>query len=429
MSADILPDIVRTPFSSAKRVEALLTTDGVVISQATEGPANQWEIVGGPAFLIDTEPTATPNYVPELLESLGLTGKSIGIYRVVKANHLTEHWRGTLPKPTTVAVSYSEGFSVVVKDFPMPVGELLARLTLGFTTIIDLSLETLASTIWRPIVITHAGFVTGDRKYKRFYEYLAIHPHTDTAAWDERAIWARASIDVRRDIRSAVGQNTNPGGAYIHFPTIDFSDLDIDAKMVDAEQLFKERMTKFSETIDKLEKLLDEDKSQDENIYHEFLREHPELLDFYAERCISKCKWYYEGHSNPLNKKYVEPDFVLCYANKTYKLVEIERPDHQFTTKKGQPTAAGHAPFFQIAEWRDYIGTHYKTIKDEFPGISSDSPGIVIISRTTEKAFGHNRDAHDYLTMLLRQYRNIKCWTYDDVVKRARTVLNRLASL
>src|SRR5260221_7984734 len=83
VAVDVVPDIVRTPFSTGRRVEALLATDGVIVSQASDGPSSQWEIVGGPAFLIDTEPTATPSYVPELLESLGLAGKSIGIYRVV----------------------------------------------------------------------------------------------------------------------------------------------------------------------------------------------------------------------------------------------------------------------------------------------------------------------------------------------------------
>ena len=424
VAVDVVPDIVRTPFSTGRRVEALLATDGVIVSQASDGPSSQWEIVGGPAFLIDTEPTATPSYVPELLESLGLAGKSIGISRVVKAGHLAEHWRGTLPKPTTVVVDYGEGFSVVVKDFPMPVGELLARLTLGFTTIIDLHLEALASTVWRPVVIQHAGFVTGDRKHKRFYEYLAMHPHADRAAWDERAVWARASIDVRRDIRSAIGQLANPDSASIDFPTTDFPDL-----FVDQEANFKKRVANFEATIDRLEKLLDDDTSQDESVYHELLREYPELLDFYAVSCVSKPKWYYKGHSNPLNKMYVEPDFVLCYPSKTYRLVELERPDHQFATKKGQPTAAAHAPFFQLAEWRRYISTHYEAIKDEFPGISPDSPGVVIISRAREQVFGHNRNVHEYLTMLSHQHLNIECWTYDDVVTRARTVLNRLASL
>ena len=431
VAANVVPDIVRTPFSSGSRVEALLATDGVVVSQVSDGPSSQWEIAGGPAFLIDTEPTATPSYVPELLEASGLAGKNIGIYRVVKVGHLAEHWRGTLPKPATVVVDYGEGFSVVVKNFSMPVGELLARLTLGFTTIISLHLEALASTVWRPVVIQHAGFVTGDRKHKRFYEYLAIHPHADRAAWDERAVWARASIDVRRDIRSAIGQLANPGSASIDFPTTDFPDLFVEqeAKFVDQEANFKERVANFEATIDQLEKLLDDDASQDESVYQELLRTHPELLDFYAVSCVSKPKWYYEGHSNPLNKKYVEPDFVLCYANKTYRLVELERPDHQFATKKGQPTAAAHAPFFQLAEWRDYINKHYGEIQDEFPGISSKSPGVVIISRTTERAFGSGRDAHEYLAMLAHQHDNIECWTYDDVVTRARIVLDRLASL
>jgi hypothetical protein len=424
VAAGVVPDIVSTPFSSGRRVEALLATDGVIVPQTSNGPASQWEIAGGPAFLIDTEPTTTPKYVFELLKASGLVGKNIGIYRIVKTGHVSEHWRGILPKPvTTVKVDNAEGFSAVVKDFPMPVGELLARLTLGFTTIIDIHLETLATTIWRPVVIRHAGFVTGDRKHKRFYEYLAIHPHADRAAWDERAVWARASIDVRRDIRSAIGQLANPGSASIDFPTKDFPDL-----FVDHEANFKKRVTSFEGTIIQLEKLLDDDTSQDESVYHEHLRKNPELLDFYAVRCVSKPKWYYKGHSNPLNKEYVEPDFVLCYPSKTYRLVELERPDHQFTTKKGQPTAAAHTPFFQLAEWRSYISTHYDAIKDEFPGISPNGPGVVIISRTREQAF-HKRDVREYLSLLSHQHHNIECWTYDDVVTRARTVLNRLASL
>jgi hypothetical protein len=424
VAADVVPDIVRTPFSSGSQVEALLATDGVIVSQASDGPASQWEIAGGPAFLIDTEPTATPSYVPELLEASGLAGKNIGIYRVVKAGHVSEHWRGILPKPAIVVVNDREGFSAVVKDFQMPVGELLARLTLGFTTIIDLHLDALASTVWRPVVIRHAGFVTGDRKHKRFYEYLAIHPHADRAAWDERAVWARASIDVRRDIRSAIGQIANSGSASIDFPTTDFPDL-----FVDQEANFQKRVANFQMTIDQLDKLLDDDTSQDESVYHELLKKNPELLDFYAVSCVSKPKWYYKGHSNPLNKMYVEPDFVLCYPSKTYRLVELERPDHQFATKKGQPTAAAHTPFFQLGEWRSYISTHYEAIKDEFPGISPNGPGVVIISRAREQTFGHKRDVHEYLSMLSHQHHNIECWTYDDVLTRARTVLNRLASL
>ena len=430
VAADVIPDIVRTPFVRSQRIEALLANDGVLVVESSPGPDARWEIAGGPAFMIDTEPTATPTEVSRLLESAGLVGQNIGIYRIVKRDHTCEHWQGLLPKPSTTIMDSAAGVTICAKEMDLPVYELLARLTLGFSTIVDLHLELHMSEIWKPTVIRHAGFVTGDRKYKQFYEYLAIHNHVDTSAWDMRSIWARVSIDVRRDIRSDIALLQQDGrGASITIPSSEFLDLPGQIPIINSETIYSHKLRLFADKIQKLESLLNDECYQDESVYQSFLEANPELLDFYMVRHVPKPRWHYRDGESPLGKKYVEPDLVLVYDNDIYNLVELERPDHQFATKKGQPTASAHAPYFQIAEWRDYINTHYDEIRNQFPGITSSCRATVIISRTSTNAFGGDRDPHAYLRLLRQQHRDIECWTYDDLIARAKTVLSRLVSL
>jgi hypothetical protein len=63
--------------------ECLLGTDGWVIVDSAGVPRNEnWHIAGGPAMMIDYEPTAVPKEIRQLLIDEGIWGESIGIYRI-----------------------------------------------------------------------------------------------------------------------------------------------------------------------------------------------------------------------------------------------------------------------------------------------------------------------------------------------------------
>jgi hypothetical protein len=83
---------------------------------------------------------------------------------------------------------------------------------------------------------------------------------------------------------------------------------------------------------------------------------------------------------------------------------------------------------FQIAEWRDYIAHHYELLKDDYPGIAADCPGLVVISRQTQSGFSSPSELARYLTLVRRQLA-MDVLTYDDLLERARVALAQLSAL
>lgn len=194
------------------------------------------------------------------------------------------------------------------------------------------------------------------------------------------------------------------------------------------EQPFFDRLTALRNTLDEFATLLKEKGDAEEALFHDFLEANPILLDVYAEP-VSKPRWQYPAGESPLGKTHVEPDFVLKYADGSYRLVELERPKKLLATTQGQPRAEVNQAAFQIAEWRAYIANHYDLLKARFPGIGSRHTGMIVMSRSTVASIGIGRDPRKYKELLSSQYPGIEIYTYDELLDRARQAYTRLASL
>jgi hypothetical protein len=156
-----------------------------------------------------------------------------------------------------------------------------------------------------------------------------------------------------------------------------------------------------------------------EEAFHRLLEDNPILLDVYGI-CQSKPVLKYPiGHTSLVGKEFLVPDFIVVYPDKSYKLVEIERPSKGIATKEGQPRAELTQAIFQIAEWKHFIKTHYDSIRDKYPGIQSKCKSMIIISRSTQKAFGGLQDQKAYAGLLMEQYNVDEVLTYDDLFEWA----------
>ena len=226
----------------------------------------------------------------------------------------------------------------------------------------------------------------------------------------------RVHVDIRRDFAHAIGAGRRQG-ATIAF---DKPEAQID--------LFYDRLSSLRKAIDKFEVLLEKCSSEDESVFHEFLKENPVLLDVYGEP-IYKPRFYYPKGESPLRKKYVEPDFIIRYPGNVYKLVELERPGKAVATKKGHPRAEVSQAAFQIAEWETYILNHYKAIKQRFPGIAVNHSSMIVISRASEENFEAKLEVRRYMELVKQSFSVDDVLLYDDLLERARQAYIRLSGM
>jgi hypothetical protein len=200
------PAMPISPYLDSSSLVCHLATDGAVITDSSQSPQGQWEIAGGPALMVDTEPTRTPAWVTNLLKTHGLYGQHIGIYRLVAREPIRpEAWNGELPSPTAHARTRVDGTHIEVFAYAIGVTDLIERLTLGASGIVDLQLFDTTQPFWRPGIVRGLGFVTADRRNRRFYRHFEVLSHVAPAAWDSRGIWPRIDVDIRRDFVAAVG--------------------------------------------------------------------------------------------------------------------------------------------------------------------------------------------------------------------------------
>jgi len=404
------PSLDISPYLHTRQLHGYLARDGVAIADYSWQPDDTWAISGGPALIVDMAESRTP---PEIL-ALHQPGEHVGLYRIVSQHAIPRHvWSGQLPKPTATHVIGGGDFEITVSEYPLSWRELLAILTFGATEIVDLQLPTSMGPFWTPRIVRDLGFATADRQHQRFFHYLELLPHMDTAAWDVRSIWARVHVDVLRDFATAVGRAERGREGEISFTG---SGLHFVYRPAD-------RLTALETAIREFESLLAAADTTDEAVYHEFIRTHPVMLDVYAT-AYSKPQLVYPAGESPLGKAYVEPDFILLYPDNTYRLVELEKPRDQVTTRSGQPRAEVTHAAFQIGEWRDYILNHYELLKAKFPHISSSMRSTIVIGRTRGGA-----DVERRASLVRQTYKVDDVWTYDDILRRARKALSQLALL
>lgn len=412
------PQILPGPYIGDGEITCYLADDGFALADYSGEPAYAWYLAGGPAFLVDREPTRTPSWVVDRLKAEGIYGKNSGIYRIVANDHLPiEEWTGALPAPVETAKREVDGLKIVVKKYDITWRVLIARLTFGaFGTILDLHLPDSTAPFWNPYQLRRMGISTADRRNRRWFSLLELSPHVDSAAWDVRALPTRVSVDIRRDFLDAVGSLERDGGA------ITIPGPNTQAPL----ELALDRLALLETSINGLQQLLDEHGEDPESTFHHYIEKNPVLLDVYA-RAVSKPRFHYPTGESPLGKAYVEPDFVLIYPNERYRLVELERPGKALATKSGEPRSGVTQAAFQIAEWRDYINYHYALISGLFPGISSKPMSTVIISRATS-ARPAGIGLHRYLAILREQLAVDEVITYDDLVSRGWAAVTQIAS-
>jgi len=369
-------------------------------------------------MIIDYEPTVTPDWVTRALGDEGIPkGANIGLYRIVSHETLpNDVWNGRLGSPIRSCTQSSGDVSVRTRQFNHSLKEIISRVTLGVMEgRLDLKLPSSTDPFWGGRIIRRLGFVNATRTARRFVNYMETLSHLDEAAWDTRAIWARVHADVKRDLASEIDRM--PG-----FATIDFA-----AGKVSLVRPINDRLGELRAAIDALRTLLSLGRRATEENFHDLIVGAPILLEVYG-KIQSKPRWAYADGESPLGKSYVEPDFVIRYSNSTYKLVEIERPDHKFVTRAGHPGVGVTHAAFQIAEWKDYIGRHYATLKAEYPNIANGYRTCVVVSRATQLATKLTDYSH-YLSLARQQFGLDELWTWDDVLRRAETLLEQLVIL
>ncbi len=413
------PPLQVSPYLYTAQLFCLVGRDGYAIADFSRQPEYRWEIAGGPALVTDFPESRTPQEIIAVLKAEGIWGKPIGLYRIVARSGITDEiWRGDLGRVVASIQVQAEGVQISVDKYNIDWLSLVQRLTFGaYGLILDVKLPEPTSPFWRPHITRDLGFVPADRNNKRFFHYLELDPHLDDAAWDERSIPTRISVDLRRDFANSFAERHHDAGGTISFG----------APKLWVER-FHDRLRIFVDTISQFARLLSEKPDAEESVFHQFLELNPIMLDAYGD-IKSKPRFVYPPGESPLGKEYVEPDFIVCYPNNSYKLIELERPSKSLGTKRGEPRADITQAAFQIAEWKTYILKHYDQIRQEFPGLSLDHRTMIVISRATEKSVGTGREVREYLELVKNQLKVDEVFTYDDLVERAASAYARLSAL
>jgi hypothetical protein len=402
-----------SPYLDDSPMECLLGTDGWAIVDYAGEPRNaSWHVAGGPAMMIDYEPTAVPDRIPRILSDEGILGKDIGIYRIVSPDKLPiEVWTGSFPLPSRTVTATCSDKPLVVKQYDLTIAEIQARLTFGVTTRIDLLLPSDDDQFWLTRKVRNLGFTTADRAHSRFFRYLEVGRHLNAAAWDSRSTAARVGMDLRWDY----GSDLDAGGS--------ITLVGPSTPLIPAEKV----LTSLGASIIGLQHLLDQEETSNEDVYHDYLFNHCILLDVYG-RVQSKPKFYYPAGDTPIGKAYVEPDFIVAYPDQTYRLVELERPGKLFDTAHGETRAALTQAAFQIGEWRDYIARFPARLADQFPGlVAGNYRTTIVIGRNGNIRAG--RDTVRYLSVVRQQIAVDEVLTYDGLLARAEVAYAQLAAL
>ena len=139
-------------------------------------------------------------------------------------------------------------------------------------------------------------------------------------------------------------------------------------RQTDWAESYTNRLVTMQKAIGLLRENLLFNDAAPEDIFHRLLENNPILVDVYGV-CQSKPVLKYPAGAGRsiIGKEFLVPDFIVLYPDQSYKLVEIERPSKSMATKEGQPRAELTQAFFQIAEWKHFIKTHYGAIRDNYP--------------------------------------------------------------
>ena len=416
------PSLPISPFLQASHFEVYVAVDGVVINELRDEPKHQWYIAGGPALKVDYEPTRTPPAVTETLKANGLIGKPIGIYRIVAKSEIpTPVWRGSvsnigrqLERRDTVSA-----ITLILREVRGTLKEVVSSLSFGaYGIILDIHLPTQQSQIGEPHLIRNFGVFPADLSSRRFFSHLEIHGQSDAGAWDKRTVNLRVQQDIRRDLAGALADPGQSSGGTMAF-----------GAGHSWVEIYSNRLERLRAAIGALRSALLMKADNVEAVFHEVISKHPLLLDVYGT-CESKPQFVYpKGKTSPIGKTSLEPDFLIVYPDRSYKLVEIERPSKAVATAQGQPRSEVAQAVFQTAEWKHFIKTHYQELHSRYPGIQSKCKTAVVMSRTNQQSFKSIDDIRTYTGLIIEQFNIDEFLTFDDLYDRACTAYALLSGL
>lgn len=416
------PEIVISPFLKSEAFQVILAQDGVVINEVSDEPEHQWYIAGGPALKVDLEPSKTPSKVTQFIKDNGLAGKSIGIYRIVAKKPIPSAvWKGKIKNISfqKTVVNDELNLSLQLVEVKTTLKKLVCNLTFGaYGIVLEPHLPDENSSFGEPYIIEKIGFFPADLNNRRFFNYIEIFGQSDIEAWDERIISLRVKHDLRRDFAKALSNPDGKNGGSISMGATN-----------QWVENYTNRLGTLKQAIDDFRNTLLFQSHETEDVFHKLLVKHPILLDVYGS-CESKPKLHYpDGDLSPIGKAYVEPDFIVTYADQSYKLVELERASKKVVTKQGQPRAEVGQAAFQTAEWLHYIREHYNQIRVRYPGIHTKCRTSLVMSRSTQSNFSNVADINRYKEMIVQQYNLDEFLTYDDLFDRACTAYTVLTGL
>ncbi len=300
---------------------------------------------------------------------------------------------GMLPAATAAdIVTLDDGTTICACLLDSTLGELIQRLTFGCfkgTERDPLTPYGECSSFRR------MPFISGKTKLARYIEHLETHQHNADVMFDPRSLMWRIEYELRRDFQLPAGS-------------------------------FNQQVIELGNAIHGFAQLLQQYGNDPEYRFHEYIAEHPLLLDVYG-KLVSKPRWKCATGKELNGKDHVEPDFVIVYGGCRYRLVELERPQKGIATEKGHPRSEVTQASYQIAEWRVYIDTHNDRLQKDFPNITSRAPGLLIIGRNTPKAVGA-QDLDSYRRYLSAQFNDIEVLTYDELLRQAIEMFARITA-
>lgn len=189
-------------------------------------------------------------------------------------------------------------------------------------------------------------------------------------------------------------------------------DDEADAEALLWRLLTESPMSLNEEIIARFRALLEQGKTEQE--VHEFLEEHPVLLDAGAVEAISKHK---------LGTEYVT-DFVLRQVNGDYILVEIEKSSDRLFTSKGRIHSQLTDALSQVRDFQRWVHDNLAYARTQLPGITRPR-GMVVIGRSAELTDEHRRNLDEEN---FSRRGHVEILTYDDLLERAGAIYANLIS-
>lgn len=170
--------------------------------------------------------------------------------------------------------------------------------------------------------------------------------------------------------------------------------------------------SRFRQLLKSYHDLLASDPDREE-VLHQFLRDHPEIL----------CQLYTKFWSKlPLGNR--ETDFVFLEATGDYILVELEKSTHKLFRADGHSTAELNHARGQVVDWKRYIEDNLSTVQRELGlvDISANPKSLIVIGRAKTLTPENRRK----LTTMENDSPRNKIMTYDDILVNSKVVIENL---